>query len=304
MNRSERAGQNFIGAKKMIQICSRVISASVTLAIGVDRREVFFELCVFDVHSPRISEKRRVSRLSSWRHAVKSVDSIFDTQKQIGWLCAHSEQVSRLIFGQSFIHPSQDFWNFFGLKNPANSETVKVFRTQKTRTFAPKIFFTRALNHGKKRLERFAFFQMLGVELVVASQTFFCPKMSFVERRFNLFAPSQRRSELIKSHMNVRADFVLKFHRNFRRHKNLLARNVRFEPNAVVANFRQLIFTVARQIRTAFFGVRSGVDAFFVSHSQRKNLKTTAVGKSRSLPIHKFMNSSSLFQDISAGAEH
>ena len=64
--------------------------------------------------------------------------------------------MSRLVFGQSCVHPSQDFWDFFWLKNPANSETVKVFRAQKTRTFAPKIFFARALNHRQPRYRAMA----------------------------------------------------------------------------------------------------------------------------------------------------
>ena len=49
MNAGERSAENLIGAKQMINVSARMMLASITVALSVDRREVLAKASIADV---------------------------------------------------------------------------------------------------------------------------------------------------------------------------------------------------------------------------------------------------------------
>ena len=86
MNAGERSAENLVGAKQMIDVSARMMLASITVALSVDRREVLAKAGVADVDAAVKGIQSAVAGLAGRRDAIESIDAVFDAEKQIGWL--------------------------------------------------------------------------------------------------------------------------------------------------------------------------------------------------------------------------
>ena len=86
MNAGERSAENLVGAKQMIDVSARMMLASITVALSVDRREVLAKASITDVDAAIKGIQSAVAGLAGRRDTIESIDAIFDAKKQIGRL--------------------------------------------------------------------------------------------------------------------------------------------------------------------------------------------------------------------------
>ena len=86
MNAGERSAENLIGAKQMIDVSARMMLASITVALRVDRREVLAKASIADIDAAVKCIQSAVAGLAGRRDTIESIDAIFDAEKQIGRL--------------------------------------------------------------------------------------------------------------------------------------------------------------------------------------------------------------------------
>ena len=86
VNAGECSAENLVGAKQMIDVSARMMLASITVALSVDRREVLAKASIADVDAAVKGVQSAVAGLAGRRDAIESIDAVFDAEKQIGRL--------------------------------------------------------------------------------------------------------------------------------------------------------------------------------------------------------------------------
>ena len=86
MNAGECSAENLVGAKQMIDVSARMMLASITVALRVDRREVLAKASIADVDAAVKGVQSAVAGLAGRRDTIESIDTVFDAEKQIGRL--------------------------------------------------------------------------------------------------------------------------------------------------------------------------------------------------------------------------
>ncbi len=81
MNAGEGFASNFVDFIEVMQVCGGVIFTTITVAIGIERRELLAIFSVTNIDATIWGIECAVASLASWCDAIESIAAIHSTNK-------------------------------------------------------------------------------------------------------------------------------------------------------------------------------------------------------------------------------